>query len=271
MFKTISFRLGILFVLFTALLAGSYLWTDSVLSRQAEDGLVINLAGRQRMLTQKLTKELLIFSTMPDGPRRLAQRDQINATIGIFDTTLNALRSGGAAPLDLDGAQLRECPPAEGDALRQLESVATVWEMYRRNIDRVVASNGTDRSALAHVTSNDDRLLSEMNTAVGMMQAESEARVSSVTTVLILSLVIGLMISVFGYFAVRGAIIRPLDRLLVAAERMSTGDIEHQIQVKGTIEIESLSDAFERLRLSIASMVDMASSDTDDDDDFDDL
>ncbi len=268
---TISFRLGVIFVLFTSLLAGSYLWTDSALSRQAADGLVINLAGRQRMLTQKLTKELIIFSTMPDGPGRLAQRDQINATIGIFGTTLNALHSGGSAPTDLSATQMRECPAATGEALQQLEVVVGIWGTFRRNVERVVASNGTDRAALAHVIDSNTRLLSEMNTAVGLMQAESEARVSSLTMVLLGSLIVGLLICLFGYFAVRASMVQPLHRLLDAAEKMSTGDIDHQIQVKGTVEIASLSDAFERLRLSMASMVDMSSSGSGSDDDFDDL
>jgi len=32
-----------------------------VTNQQKDDGLVINLAGRQRMLTQKMTKEILVY------------------------------------------------------------------------------------------------------------------------------------------------------------------------------------------------------------------
>ncbi|MFQ5688558.1 MAG: type IV pili methyl-accepting chemotaxis transducer N-terminal domain-containing protein, partial [Candidatus Scalindua sp.] len=58
--KTIQSKLGVVFGVFLALgVAGIVIVT---ISSQKNDGTVINLAGKQRMLTQKMSKESLALS-----------------------------------------------------------------------------------------------------------------------------------------------------------------------------------------------------------------
>jgi nitrate/nitrite-specific signal transduction histidine kinase len=63
--------------------------------KQDHDSVVINLAGRQRMLSQKMTKEVLLFS------QGVFTAETVLNTIDVFDQTLKALIYGGKAPLDL--------------------------------------------------------------------------------------------------------------------------------------------------------------------------
>ena len=74
--------------------------TLSALKAQADDGKVINLAGRQRMLTQKMTKEALKLVNSP-AENRQAAAEQVSLTADIFAVTLEALRNGGRAPKTL--------------------------------------------------------------------------------------------------------------------------------------------------------------------------
>ena len=66
-----------------------------MLEKQKHDSVVINLAGRQRMLSQKITKEILLFSQSGFPAEKVLN------TIDMFDQTLKALTYGGTAPLDL--------------------------------------------------------------------------------------------------------------------------------------------------------------------------
>ena len=65
MLATIRAKLGIVFASFMLLVAGSVIATALAISTQATDALVINLAGRQRMLTQKMTKAVLGIARDP--------------------------------------------------------------------------------------------------------------------------------------------------------------------------------------------------------------
>jgi methyl-accepting chemotaxis protein len=75
-----------------------------VAGQQKDDGLVLNLAGRQGMLTQKMTQELLSYQieSVRTGRDDVAQANRVRNTMKIFDMTLSALKDSGRAPLLLD-------------------------------------------------------------------------------------------------------------------------------------------------------------------------
>ncbi len=62
----------------------------------SEDALAINLAGRQRMLSQRMTKALLTTqSDAQSGTPVTEAIAELEQTIGLFDTTLAGFDSGG--------------------------------------------------------------------------------------------------------------------------------------------------------------------------------
>ena len=74
-----------------ALVAAMFAATWTVSRNQRLDGLVINIAGRQRMLSQKMAKEALAVADGTDTALA-AKRD---ATMAVFAQSLDALRQGG--------------------------------------------------------------------------------------------------------------------------------------------------------------------------------
>ena len=91
---SIKFRLigsvSMIFLIIVGMFAATWIVTSS----QKKDSLVINLAGRQRMLSQKLAKETLAFGAIKSD----ALKAQIASTIDVFETTLEALSDSGEAP-----------------------------------------------------------------------------------------------------------------------------------------------------------------------------
>ena len=63
----------------------------------ALDAVAINLAGRQRMLSQRLTKAALLASTDPGSPAAQAARGEMMEAATLFDSTLAAFIHGGPA------------------------------------------------------------------------------------------------------------------------------------------------------------------------------
>src|SRR5690242_9997913 len=109
MFKSLSVRLTLSAVLFLLLLLGTVAATVFVLQRQADDGLVVNLSGRQRMLTQRMTQQLLAYSAMRErGEDPQVQRQAVLLSMQVFETTLQALDRGGPAPMDLQMVNMRD-------------------------------------------------------------------------------------------------------------------------------------------------------------------
>jgi len=64
------------------------------LNDQQNDSTVINVAGRQRMLSQKLTKEAILLSTVNDSIERMAIKDKFKTTLSLWESSHNALQKG---------------------------------------------------------------------------------------------------------------------------------------------------------------------------------
>ena len=90
---SINFKLKFIVLSSAAIILMMFLATLYVTGKQKTDSLVINLAGRQRMLTQKMSKELhhFMFVSAQTGVPDTESAAKVRATIKIFDMTLKAL------------------------------------------------------------------------------------------------------------------------------------------------------------------------------------
>ena len=257
MLGKISTRLTIIFGLFVFLLTMTFVSGFYVLNQQDSDGLLINLAGRQRMLSQKLTKEVLLYSAQTDDSAKLNHRDQIIETAQVFEVTLLALKDGGAAPLSpkMD-SKMQDCPSASGETKAQLNKVSALWVPFNKNIQAYISSNQADKDALAYIQSHNVELLGEMNKAVGLMQGDAESKVGALYLALGLSLGLGVLLFIVTLVLIRKQISTPLDNLSKAANDLSLGELDQEITVQGLTEINKLSKSFERLRVSMVAMID---------------
>lgn len=141
----------ILFAVLAACLSGNAF----AISKQ-EMGTVINLAGKQRMLTQKMSKEILLVAKGIDAD---ANKANLQKTAALFDKTLKGLVNGDA--------ELGLPKTTDADILAQLGKVSALWEEFKANTDAVVAGT-TDRAVLEKVAAQNMPLLKNMNKAVQM-------------------------------------------------------------------------------------------------------
>lgn len=148
----LALLLGVFVVLIVATIGATYLTVNT----QKTDGLVINLAGKQRMLTQEMTKEVL---GVLRGDEEVSDLEH---TVELFDESLEALKSGSA----------KFGIPATTDAkvLSQLSTIKGDWEEFQTRMDGIIGTAEIRQTALIHISSKNTVLLSEMNKAVGMME-----------------------------------------------------------------------------------------------------
>jgi hypothetical protein len=121
-----------------------------------QSGVVINLAGKQRMLTQKMSKEALFIAK---GIDKDANIKNLKATSSLFDKTLKGLVAGDSG-LNLPATTNK-------DILAQLKVVSDLWTPFKANIDKV-ASGSADKATLEAIAKENIPLLKNMNKAVQM-------------------------------------------------------------------------------------------------------
>ncbi len=219
-------------------------------SQQKSDGLIINLAGRQRMLTQKMIKELFSFVRQSERKSPAVQGNDVDAlkisvkkTMKIFDMTLKALIDSGKAPmsLDPDKTTYRKCPKATGDVALQLGKVKLLWADFYQHMEKVLTGKDKNNENLNFVKNNNMKLLMSMNKAVMMMEKQSEKKVSTLITNQGICIILGIFLMLFSIFTIRN-IVKMLEDSSKTALKLSKGDLTQKFELKQGVPEDKLDE-----------------------------
>jgi two-component system nitrate/nitrite sensor histidine kinase NarX len=241
MIKRLQTQLIFLFIAFTVLVLVSVGVTYWALQTQQQDALIINLAGRQRMLIQQMTR--LSFQLQGgDETASVALQDSEK----IFSQTLSALQNGGTAPYLTDSVV--NLPATSDTQIRTaLRDVESNWNQYRSTLEAMDSSTG---SASLQVTleGQSDDLVQKADAVVRLYEATSTAKVNRLRVIQILFLVFAMILLVVGAWMTRRSLLKPLDELGLAAKRLGENMLDAPIQVEGPEEMRTLSQAFDEMR-----------------------
>jgi two-component system nitrate/nitrite sensor histidine kinase NarX len=231
--RSLRARLSLIFLGFLALVSSSGAATLLAVRAQADDATVINLAGRQRMLTQRMA---WLAAAQPDSP-------ELASAIQLFDRTLLALRDGGAT-LDPAGRMVT-LPPAPDAALRaQLDDVARRWESFRAHL------RPADVAALQSETR---LILAQLDAIVSGFEARAQIKLARLQWIQGLFFAAALALLAWGYRLTRRRMVEPLAALGEAARRMAAGHLTAPVPALGDDELGELGRAFETMRAEVTA------------------
>ncbi len=191
-------------ILLTFMVLG-FFYTINFLNVQESKGVVINLAGRQRMLTQKMSKEA--FNNLEEKNHY----KNLKKTAELFQTTLNGL---------ILGDRKLNLPPIENNKIKkQLLKVKNLWEPFSKAV--YTLSNTTDNlkieEAKKFIAANNVPLLKEMNKVVKMMEVENTNSVASLKIMFVIILGVMGAIVVFSLININSNIFKPMDTVMQSA------------------------------------------------------
>lgn len=170
----------------------------------SEDAAGVNLAGRQRMLSQRMTKSLydMKISFESENERTLAERE-LSDTVTLFDTTLTAFDRGGAVK-GASGESLTLQAASTDAALSALAESKKIWADYKPLISNVLSAK-TDAqkeqslaAAIAFASENNLKLLRLMND----LTVELERVASSKAARLRIIQTIGISLAIVNFFII---------------------------------------------------------------------
>lgn len=242
---------------FVAIIVMMFLATLYVTKQQKNDGLIINLAGRQRMLSQKMSKELhhFMWKSQKAGKLDTASADQVRRTMKVFSMTLEALTLSGKAPLalDLEKTKYRHIPAATDPARGQLNTVNALWKQFPTRIEKILAGDNKQPD-LDWIHKNNVALLKEMNTAVVMMQEQAESSVSFLLTLQVIFIFVAAGFSVFAFFIIRSITTR-LKLADAFTETFGQGDLTAVSGISGTDELGKIGGSLDAMAMNLRKMI----------------
>ncbi len=129
----------------------------------AEYGVILNLSGKQRMLTQKMSKEMMLVAL---GVDKAANLNNIKKTAGLFDKTLKGLRDGD---IDLGLPQT-----SSKRILKQLTKIDNLWSGFHKIVQGVLDKGSVSDEQVAEIASQNLPLLKQMNKCVKLYEKDAK-------------------------------------------------------------------------------------------------
>ncbi|MEM8641327.1 MAG: ATP-binding protein [Cyanobacteria bacterium P01_G01_bin.54] len=158
-------------------------------SRRLEQNAIrINLSGRQRMLSQRMTKALLDLDDLQETPESLEQainetHQELKLAHELFHQTLMAFKHGGIVQ-GSDGEERHLFPVQRSNEQNLIDQGIVVWQSYQKKILPIIKNQDNISSPLLQEAINSAReqnllLLDLMNRFTSQLEAAAdlEARI----------------------------------------------------------------------------------------------
>lgn len=245
MMQRLQIQLTILFTAFVLLVVVSVGVTYWGLQTEQQDALVINLAGRQRMLVQQMTR-LALQPQAGDGSGSVA----LDEARRIFVQSLAALQKGGSAPY-LSDSVVNLPPTRDAKTLAALRDEETAWNQYQSILDEAALSAADLASLKMVLEEQSDILVQKADTVVRLYEAALIAKVNRLRIIQTVFLICAFALLAAGAWVTRRSLLKPLLELGMAAKRLGGNDLGTPVHIEGPEEMRALSFAFEEMRIRL--------------------
>jgi len=230
-----KYRAIIISVALFILLDASVLIANFWLSFQIEkDATAVNIAGRQRMLSQRISKALYDISLLQNGVGNDAEikerNKELDKSITLFDTTINSFKNGGSV-LGTAGK------PVTLDALTTPKTIAftnkglDVWSEYKEGLTKFANEHKSGNTLYNDVElqeysrENNNKLLSLMNSLTTELAVIAKSKANLLRQIQ----VFGILLAFINFLIVTFHFLRKLgesDRQVAAAQKQTDQILE---------------------------------------------
>ena len=201
------------------------------------DAATINMAGRQRMLSQKVAKEVLLVQSGEE------QAVTVKQTMSMFETAMQLLLNGDK--------EQGISPPMTSEINDQLEKVEDLWHDFSRLID-----SGHSTMLKKNLQQRSMVILTEMNRAVQMMEAASNTQVKKNMQITLGLIFLLMLLSGLLSLHTQRYLMAPLLPLREALKMFAKGDLTQSLPSNNSDdEISALYTDYNEARKNIALML----------------
>lgn len=152
----------------------------------SEDAVGVNLSGRQRMLSQRMTKAVLTLDIeQRDGRDGAAALDELRKAVGLFDQSFKGFQTGATVPGG-DGKPVFLKAAEGAAAIQALEEAAAIWGPYQMALAPVLEARATPEQlaqAVAFARANNVKLLGLMNNLTTALETNASQRATNLRMV----------------------------------------------------------------------------------------
>ncbi len=221
-------KLGSIPFLFLIISISNFFIIKYYKSVQEKDGLVIDIAGRQRMLSQRIAFLTLQALNENGDPKVL------NTVIDLCDKSLNVLEFGGQAPGMKEGIDL---PPSPASILPTLKIAKELWQTYKTKALSVSGNDSQRTASSIFIQENALEMLKRFNALVQAYVQEGNTKQAFLDKILLVLLMINIVILVCGFLINNRIVTRPVLKMNEFIQNLAKGKLGSPIEINSGDEL----------------------------------
>ncbi len=201
--RKISIKLWISLVFISIIATGalSLYMAKHVVIEQQSDGVKINIAGRQRMLTQKMSKDAFL-EFYSEGQTQVSK--SLTDAMNLFESSNKVL---------LNGDSVKQITAVrDTDTIEQIKKVESLWTPFSNHLKKII-NGDKNLDSLEYIKNSNLTILVETNKVVQKLEAISSDKVARLKTNLTASLLILGALSILAFFVVYNVLFGSINRL----------------------------------------------------------
>ncbi len=222
---------------------------------QLSDSRIINISGKQRMLSQKLTKEILILNYVIDSTKTNQEISRINKTIALWKFNQNALENGNDS-LGFPKEKSKELSELFKNAKPNFESIISDASLFLEN-RKTGIKEVENKKLVKSILKNEVVFLSKMNQIVSEYDKEALEKVTlqrkTEYAILLFTLLVLLLEFLFIFKPTNKKIEKLISKLLFSQKKAlklaQDTEIMSEIKENSVKELKSLNYAMENTLL----------------------
>jgi len=237
----------VVLLLVLAVTIASTLWT---LRGQSQIGLSIDLAGRQRMLNQKVLGHTLLGLSGADSSAPEA--------LEALRSTARALRDGGT--LEVRGAELALAPQEHEDVRAALDEQEQLIEELAARMEELRAAEGDRAEPAERAAAAVAKLHAAADQATALLGEHARSRLSRAMRKQEVFAALGTALAALATFRLVRRVRGPLRRTMVVLDRFGAGDLTARMGLRRADEFGRMSRSLDRAVEGLARLLDQVRS-----------
>ena len=241
---SLALKAGVVFTMFAVI---SIISMVSVLYFQRGsnkiDGLRIDIAGRNRMLSQKAAFKLMIISK---GGNVASEKEQLDEILALHHSSFLLLRNGGeAGGLEITGSY--------ETFKEEFDQISETWKAYTVLIEKAI--NGQDLNT-SELSEKAQELLVRNNLLVQAFVRDYNERNADYRLFFTILSSLTFVVFVIGILIIRNSFVKPTERVLSYIERLNAGHFDEKMSIDSRDELGRISSGLNDFAVKIHTLVD---------------
>ncbi len=200
---------------------------------QEKDGLLVNLAGRQRMLSQKMSKNIFLYILDKKDGNDLDKEkkviEELKGAMNLYDQTSKAFINGGEV---INGIGEKKQMNNIGNNILVAKKANDLWKEFESEINKIIEKD--EFNSEKFIFDNNNNLLSLSNDIVTVLQKEADEKVTLMKTIQIYMIVISILVFLISVIVINKVLIKPIKKISEELENISNGDGDLTSRIENT-------------------------------------